>query len=356
MGTVTFMFVMLILLIACQWYCAERGFNKLRKPQEVAEQPNPVENDVMVFSLPYTRSFRDFKMGYLNIDNLHINQDILLFKECYAMEKINGTSAHIKWDNDRLTFFSGGVDYSNFVSLFEQGKSGPGNKAMLEQAFKNIKVEDVTVYGEAYGGSCQKKSDVYGKELRFVAFDVRIGDCWLSVPQAEDFCKSFSIEFVSYVKIPTKLTLLDAARDAPSEQARRNGLGEDKQREGVVLRPLIEVTKNDGTRIICKYKIEKCRETKTPRQVDPAKLKVLSDAEAVAEEWVTEMRLTHVLDKLCNPGLDRMKDIIIAMCEDVKREGRKEIVWSKPVQKAICRNTANMFKRRLQNKLRKLDW
>jgi hypothetical protein len=30
-------------------------------------------------------------MGYLHIDNLYKSQDILLFKRCYALEKIHGT-------------------------------------------------------------------------------------------------------------------------------------------------------------------------------------------------------------------------------------------------------------------------
>jgi len=32
-------------------------------------------------------------MGYLNIDNLYKAQEVLMFRECYAMEKIHGTSA-----------------------------------------------------------------------------------------------------------------------------------------------------------------------------------------------------------------------------------------------------------------------
>ena len=35
-------------------------------------------------------------MAYMHIDNLYKNQEVLLFKECYAMEKIHGTSAHIR--------------------------------------------------------------------------------------------------------------------------------------------------------------------------------------------------------------------------------------------------------------------
>jgi len=61
-------------------------------------------------------------MGYMHIDNLYKNQDILMFKECYACEKIHGTSAHVSWKNGKLSFFSGGVEYLEFVNLFDQEK------------------------------------------------------------------------------------------------------------------------------------------------------------------------------------------------------------------------------------------
>ena len=36
-------------------------------------------------------------MGYRHIDNLYKDQRILLFRECFALEKIHGTSAHVSW-------------------------------------------------------------------------------------------------------------------------------------------------------------------------------------------------------------------------------------------------------------------
>ncbi len=46
-------------------------------------------------------------MGYMHIDNLYKNQEILMLKECYAMEKIHGSSAHISWKND--SFMESGI-------------------------------------------------------------------------------------------------------------------------------------------------------------------------------------------------------------------------------------------------------
>ncbi len=47
-------------------------------------------------------------MGYLHIDNLYKVRDILLFKRCYAMNKLHGTSSHISWKEGKLHYFPGG--------------------------------------------------------------------------------------------------------------------------------------------------------------------------------------------------------------------------------------------------------
>jgi len=292
-------------------------------------------------------------MGYLHINNLYKDQTILMFREAYALEKIHGTSAHLtveyvpcksKWD---VRFFSGGESHDRFVGLFSQGD--------LEFRAGQLGIMDkpVTFYGEAYGGKQQGMSATYGKDLKFIVFDVKVGEHWLDVPKAELLAHAMGLEFVSYQRIATTIAEMDAQRDLPSVQAKRNGIVEDKLREGVVLRPIVEVTLNNGSRVIAKHKRDEFRETATPRVVDdPAKLKLLEDAKLVAEEWVTHMRLTHVLDKL--PEATDMKyvpQVIAAMTEDVLREGAGEIVDSKEVRKAISSKAVELFKNLLKSKL-----
>jgi len=281
-------------------------------------------------------------MGYLHIDNLYKNVDVLAFKEVYVLEKIHGTSAHIGWKvEEKLNFFSGGEKHENFVKLFDE--------AMLRAKFLEGGLRDATIYGEAYGGKQQGMRDTYGDKLRFVAFDVCIGDRWLSVPQAEGFCQSMGIEFVDYVKVAAETTLVNFYRDADSTQAIRNGMGPGKKREGIVIRPPFEVTTNNGKRLIAKHKRDEFKETSTPRTVDAAKLQVLEDAKAIASEWVTEMRLSHVLDKLSPPACDvsDTRRVIEVMLEDVSRESEGEVKWSPEVNKSVGTRAAAMFKRRI---------
>jgi len=287
-------------------------------------------------------------MGYLHIDNLYKNQTILLFKECFALEKIHGTSAHINYNTEyqKANFFSGGESHVRFLTLF--------NSDFLESKMKEMFPTSafVTIYGEAYGGKQQGMSNTYGKELRFIAFDVLVDEVWLNVPDAENLCSQLNLEFVNYVKIPANIESLNAERDKPSIQAMKNGCGEAKIKEGIVLRPLEEMVTNNCKRIIAKHKRDEFKETKTVRDLSPEKLKVLEDSKAIVEEWVTEMRLSHVLDKLPkNINIEDTKLVINAMIEDVYREAKGEIVESPNVSKYIGSKTASLFKKFLQKNI-----
>lgn len=289
-------------------------------------------------------------MGYLHIDNLYKNQDVLIFKEVYALEKIHGTSAHISWVNGKIHFFSGGESYNNFVKIFDED--------VLGERLSMLGHSEITIFGEAYGGRQQKQAWRYGDKLRFVAFDVKIDKYWLDVDDAHQVVENLGLDFVYYKRVQTHIDALDAERDAPSEQARKNGVIGDKPREGVVLRPLREFTDNSGKRIIAKHKRPEERETNTERNIaDPALLKVLDDASAIATEWVTPMRLEHVLDKLVadiggNIDMSWTPEVIKRMIDDVLREGRGEIIDSKAARKAMGARTAALFKKRFEDHLR----
>jgi hypothetical protein len=327
-------------------------------------------------------------MGYRKIPNLYKEREILeLFREVYALEKIHGTSAHIAFQDGKLRLFSGGEKFQNFAKIFAtkeeiadyelrfqahidelkttdkkqmrkiQKSVDPNSfwdlkdlRARFEKFGEYSQLEGITIYGEAYGGRQQGMSDTYGKTLKFIAFEVKIGDAWLSVPKAEKVTLDLGLEFVDYARGPATVEFINAQRDADSTQAIRNGMGPGKKREGVVLRPMIELKKNGGGRVMVKHKRDDFRETKTPREVSPEKLKVLTQAQEIADEWVIDMRMTHVLDKLKAEGVNTYSmqstgQVVKAMIADVKVEGEGEMVWSKEVEKSIGRAAANLYKK-----------
>lgn len=305
-------------------------------------------------------------MGYLSIQNLYKAQNILLFREVWALEKVHGTSAHVSFTlgdaasriedgapshTEYLRFFAGGVSHERFAALpcFV--------RPQLLAGFEALGQPRITVYGEAYGGSLQGMKAVYGEELRFIVFDVSVGAgdkaVWLSVPDAVQVAEALGLEFVPYEKVSTDLVVLDAIRDRPSEVAQRRGCGADKSREGVVLRPLVEMATNCG-RVIAKHKQEKFSERVTSQKVvDPEKLKVLAEADAIAQEWVVPNRLTNLLSHMTpDRGVENTGEIIRAMVVDIQREAAGEIIWSKDVERAIGKRTAQLFKARVTKLLK----
>jgi len=339
-------------------------------------------------------------MSYLDIENLYKAQAILLFKECFATEKIHGTSAHISWNptkreeedgkiwreykklgldiftqknevmqalslilseeemhraysilsvaehDGRLSFFAGGAKHQEFVSLFDAS-------AIANRFFDSVGFAPATIYGEAYGGKMQGMSAIYGNKLRFVAFEVRIGEQWLSVPKAEAFVSGFNLDFVPYKRIPTTLEAIDVERDADSIQAVKNGMGEGHKREGVVLRPIEEFTMNNGSRVIAKHKRDEFMETKTHREVNPEKLKVLQDAKDIVNEWVTLERLNHILTSgEVVPDIKNAGTVIQMMIRDIHKEAVGEIVETPESNKEVGRATALLFKQWLNNQMK----
>lgn len=301
-------------------------------------------------------------MGYMKISNLYKDQKILLFKECYALEKIEGTSTHItlkKTDEGvEIGFFSGGAKHDQFVALFDQ--------EALKQAFLQMDFDKIVVNGEGYGGKIQGMSHTYGPNLKFVAFDVRVvkyenedktAEYWLTVPEAEKVVIGLGLEFVAYNRIPAEVEAIDRERDLPSRQAVRNGITEPKIAEGVVLRPLIEL--EEQGRIISKHKRPEFSERTSKRdtKASPEELEVLTKAEAIADEWVTKTRLEHVLSKLRanfgrEPSTEDTRQVINAMVEDVTIEGAGEAVMSKEAIKAVSTAAAKLFMKYLRSALK----
>jgi len=307
-------------------------------------------------------------MGYRKIPNLYKDNRIFDFKDCYALEKIHGSSAHVTITrkrelmlgclqknatmNDEVNYFCGGCNAIVFKEIFDTQKI----LELFEENFpKEAKDGEHTIqfYGEGYGGKMQKMSGTYGPDLKFIVFEVLLNNQILKVPQGEKLAKKFGLEFVSY-KMLKNFTVedLNTQRDAESVQAIRNGMGTGKTSEGIVIRTINELNDYYGHTIITKHKSEKFSELKTPRKVTrtPQELAVIREAKLIAEEWCTPMRLEHILQKYPKlPDMTETGNIIKTMQQDIYTEGKGEIVECRDTLGAIARKTARLFKEKLQN-------
>lgn len=305
-------------------------------------------------------------MGYASIDNLYANQTILLQPECYALEKLHGSSAHLHYipaggdpepesrgtrlsSGEAILKIFSGEQQANFEALF--------NKERLLTLFALLSA-DVRIYGECYGGKVQQNSWRYGKDLKFTAFDVKLNGEWLTIPEAEKLVKFMELEFVHYVRIETKLSLIDAERDATSEQAIRNGVttrnGEFVRREGVVLRPIEEKPDHRGNRICAKHKRKEERETKTERPVNADKIALSKAARDVAEEWVTANRVGNARSHFSESDwvITNMQNLIRYVLQDVYTEAGTEIEQTPENNREICKRAAQLIKQNFESSLK----
>lgn len=230
---------------------------------------------------------------------------LTLLGKCYATEKVNGTSASIDYDASQggdasIKFHPGGADYQTFLALFD--------RARLLAAFRAMGHRRVRVYGEAYGGTQVQNVSNYGPNLNFIVFEVRVGETWLNVPNADNVAGKLGLEFVPYELVDCTLEALTRERDRPSVVAERRGQGV-KKREGIVIRPLHELRRSNEERVIAKF---------------------------VGDDYAER--------------LNRSSGAIIkAMVADVYREAAGEIVESKEAAAAIGRQTAVLFQRYLES-------
>nr|URM61922.1 ankyrin repeat domain containing protein [Mimivirus sp.] len=284
-------------------------------------------------------------MGYMHIESLYKCPEFFeLFPQVYCMEKIHGTSTWIYFDPKQpIRFHSGGENSVAFKNIFDEFFLT--NKLLQIACDNNWSL--IKIHGEGYGGKQQGMRKTYGDMLKFIVFDIyvesvdsSIAPKFLNVPDAEKMASELNLEFVHYVCIENNPKLIEQESDSMSIQAIRNGLGSDKAREGVVIKPLVESVMPNGKRAIMKHKNADFWEIKSRRPLGE-RLQVVESINEIVEDWVTEQRFNHVIDRVLQNKVVKVLEIsdikilLDLMVEDVKRESEGEVIWSEEVVKAI---------------------
>lgn len=158
-------------------------------------------------------------------------------------EKVDGTNIRIMWDGNNV-IFGGRTDNAQMPTFL--------NYRLLElfpkEKFK-IFDDPVCLYGEGYGAKIQKGGGNYRADgVDFVLFDVRVGQWWLKWEDIIDVAGKLNIDTVPIIAIG------DLAR---GEEIVRGGFISswgDFYAEGLVGKPIIDLLRRDGERIIVKLK------------------------------------------------------------------------------------------------------
>lgn len=162
-------------------------------------------------------------------------------------EKVDGTNIRVYWDGKNVTF-GGRTDSAQIPNgvinrLNELFYSTPARKR-LRDVFPD---GEVTLYGEGYGAKIQSGGN-YKAEQDFVLFDVKVGDYWLERHNVNDVAEKLQLEAVPVIG---RGTLYEAIELVKNNLKSKWG---DFEAEGIVARPVVELTTRRGGRIIAKIK------------------------------------------------------------------------------------------------------
>jgi len=162
-------------------------------------------------------------------------------------EKVDGMNIRIMWDGERITF--GGKTDNAQIPAFLVAALEEKFLTQVDKFKEKFGTDgNVCLYGEGHGAKIQKGGGKYRDNQGFVMFDVKIGDWWLKDDDVWNIAAELEVE-----KVPTvgKGNLHDLINMI------RNGVTSwwgDFPAEGIVARPLVELTSRSGHRIITKLK------------------------------------------------------------------------------------------------------
>ena len=165
-------------------------------------------------------------------------------------EKVDGTNIRVIWDGHAVSF-GGRTENaqipSHLVNKLNDLFGGTNKEEIFEQKFGETKV---ILFGEGFGEKIQKGGGLYGL-VDFILFDVFCGGMWLKRDSVEDIANTFGIRTVPIVGTGTLPEAVEYIRQHPKSFLR------DAEMEGVVCRPVCELSDRRGNRLIVKVK---CRD------------------------------------------------------------------------------------------------
>lgn len=127
-------------------------------------------------------------------------------------------------------------------TLEGMSQTGPGEFTIEEKPL------EVCLYGEGVGPGIQKGGGGYGKDKKFVLFDVLIGNFWLQRADVEKIATALGCEVAPVIATCTLHEAVELVRQGFKSQ------WGDFMAEGIIARPEVQLTNRFGERVITKLK------------------------------------------------------------------------------------------------------
>ena len=157
-------------------------------------------------------------------------------------EKVDGTNIRMIWTGEHLVF-KGRTDRAEIPDHlldhlldFDEGR--------FSDLFGTT---PAVIYGEGYGAKIQS-GHKYMSGVSYIVFDINIGDVWLRRNDVEEIATKLGLRHVPNLGVMSLLEAIRLARNGFESKLGRT------QAEGVVVRPLVELSDRLGNRIIAKVK------------------------------------------------------------------------------------------------------
>ena len=186
------------------------------------------------------------------LEGVYSTEELELLKDIPWVwtEKVDGTNIRVMWDGHAVTFGgrTGKAQIpAHLVNRLNDLFGGTNKEEIFEQHFGET---PVILFGEGFGEKIQKGGGLYGA-VDFILFDVFCGGMWLKRDAVEQIAEAFCIRCVPIVNVGTLQEAVEFIRQHPKSSLR------DAELEGVVCRPVCELSDRRGNRIIVKVK---CRD------------------------------------------------------------------------------------------------
>ena len=189
---------------------------------------------------------RDEKTFRIKPELILKNRVYGLLKSWRWTEKIDGMNIRVMWKDGKL-IFGGKTDNAQIHADLIKYLYETFDLMKMSQTFPDTP-DGVVLYGEGYGAGIQKGGGLYSPLKKFILFDARVGDWWLSQENVNDVAAKLGIDVVPDYG---DMTLEDATEFVRQGFPSRIGTA---QAEGLVGRPLEALFDKKGHRLIVKLK------------------------------------------------------------------------------------------------------
>ena len=168
----------------------------------------------------------------------------------YCTEKIDGTNMRILWDGKQVEY-RGKTDNADISKHLLPFLEETFTNEKMSKVFGNDPNKKICVYGEGYGKGIQKGGNYMSDKTEFILFDVLIDDWWIQADTLKEMAYGLEVMYVPEIGVFTLYEVINMVKKGFISNISEN---RDYIAEGIIAKPLVEMSNRKGERIITKIK------------------------------------------------------------------------------------------------------